>query len=163
MKPLNVHAITESDLPGVLALEQASFPEPWSEAMLREELGGPGRKYLVATEVGAVVAYGGVMTVGTDAHVMTLAVSSDRRRAGLGSQLLLCLIDEALAGGAEHLTLELRVSNDAARALYEKFGFSPVGIRPHYYPDEDALVMWALDVAEPEYRAALDRIREEAA
>ena len=103
------------------------------------------------------------MVIGTDAHIMTLAVAPDSRRNGIGSQLMLALIDAALDAGAEHLTLELRVSNDSARSLYEKFGFAPVGIRPGYYPDEDALVMWALDVAGNEYRAALDRIRGEAA
>lgn len=158
-----IRALATDDVPAVLAIERASFPEPWSETMLLEELQGIGRTYVVVVDGDAVIAYGGVMVIGTDAHIMTLAVAPDSRRAGVGSQLLLALIDGALDSGAQHLTLELRVSNERARSLYEKFGFAPVGIRPGYYPDEDALVMWALDAAGSEYRAALDRIRGEAA
>jgi ribosomal-protein-alanine N-acetyltransferase len=77
--------------------------------------------------------------------------------------LLLAIIDAALEAGAEHLTLELRVSNSPARSLYERFGFSPVGVRPRYYVDEDALVMWAVNASGSEYSRRLDRIREEVA
>ena len=76
---------------------------------------------------------------------------------------MLAMIDSALEAGAEHLTLELRVSNAAARGLYERFGFSPVGIRPRYYVDEDALVMWAVNASDVEYSQMLEHIREEVA
>ena len=92
-----------------------------------------------------------------------LAVVPASRRRGLASRLLLALIDEALALGASHLTLELRASNEPARSLYERFGFTPVGLRPRYYGDEDALVMWALDADRPAYRDLLDALREETA
>jgi ribosomal-protein-alanine N-acetyltransferase len=151
------------DIEAVVGLEAASFPQPWSESLLRGEVDGPGRSYLVLVEADEVLGYGGIMIIGTDAHVMTIAVDPGHRRRGLGSHLMLDLIDTALAAGAEHLTLELRVSNTAARRLYEKFGFTPVGVRPGYYSDEDALVMWALDAAGDDYRAELDRIRGEAA
>lgn len=163
MSDLSLRRLTEADVESVLALEEAIFTEPWTEAMLREELAAPGRTYLAALDGSTVVGYGGVMVIDTDAHIMTIGVADDHRRSGLGSLLMLGLIDIALDAGVQHLTLEVRVSNDAARALYEKFGFAPVGIRPRYYPDEDALVMWALDVSGPEYLAALDRIRREAA
>jgi ribosomal-protein-alanine N-acetyltransferase len=161
--PLEIRPLLEADIDAVVALEAESFPEPWSEGMLREELAALGRRYLVVVLDGDVVGYGGVMVVDTDAHIMTIAVTAIRRRAGIGSRLMLALIDAALDAGALHLTLELRVSNQAARSLYEKFGFASVGIRPRYYPDEDALVMWALDASGAEYRATLDRIRQEAA
>lgn len=160
---LTMRPLLATDIPEVLIIENATFPAPWSEGMFTDELAGAGRRYLAAIAGDAIVAYGGIMVVDGDAHVMNLAVAPGNRRRGLATRLLLALIDEALALGASHLTLELRVSNDAARALYEKFGFTPVGVRPRYYGDEDALVMWALDADAPEYRTRLDRIREEAA
>lgn len=155
--------LEESDLGAVLEIERATFPAPWSSGMFREELTAPGRSYLVASDGDSIIAYGGLMVVSSDAHVMNLAVAPGHRRRGMATLLLLALIDEALGLGASHLTLEMRVSNGPARALYERFGFSPVGIRPGYYGDEDALVMWALDVDGPVYREVLDRIREETA
>ncbi len=154
-------AMTSSDVPEVLVLERIIFPAPWTEQMLRDELQAKGRAYLLARDEHGVVAYGGVMVVESDAHIMTLAVREDRRRTGVASRLLLELIGIALEAGAAHLTLELRASNRAARALYEKFGFEPVGLRPGYYADEDALVMWAVDADGAEYRDRLQTIEGE--
>ena len=156
-------AMTHSDVPEVLVLERSIFPAPWTEQMLRDELLANGREYLVASDEHGIVAYGGIMVVESDAHIMTLAVREDRRRTGLASRLLLELIAAALEAGAAHLTLELRTSNVAARALYEKFGFEPVGLRPGYYVDEDALVMWAVEADGVEYRDRLRTIRREVA
>lgn len=156
MRPLQA-----SDLPEVLEIERITFPTPWSEVMFTDEIDAPGRRYLVAVADGTIVAYGGIMIVDGDAHVMNLAVVPDHRRHGIASRMLLALVDDALGLGASHLTLELRVTNAAARALYDKFGFAPVGLRPAYYGDEDALVMWALDADRDEYASLLDSIREE--
>lgn len=158
LRPMSV-----GDIADVLTLEREIFSAPWTEEMVRDELDGPGRSYLIATSGSAVAGYGGIMVIEGDAHIMTLAVAQQHRRRGVATRLMLGLIDAALAAGAAHLTLELRVSNEAARSLYEKFGFAPVGIRPRYYIDEDALVMWAVDADGPDYLAALDRLREEAA
>jgi len=155
--------MTAADVPGVLDLEHAAFPVPWTEEMLRGELDAPGRSYLIGEDDSGVVAYGGFMLIETDAHIMTIAVSPQHRRSGIASRLLLGIIDAALEAGAEHLTLELRVSNAAARGLYERFGFSPVGVRPRYYLDEDALVMWAVNASGSEYSQMLEQIREEVA
>jgi ribosomal-protein-alanine N-acetyltransferase len=155
-----VRPFTSDDLGPVLEIERSTFEAPWSERMFTDELAAPGRRYLVAEADDAIVAYGGIMVIDGDAHIMNLAVQVSHRRRGLASQMLLALIDEALGLGASHLTLELRVSNAPARRLYEKFGFTPVGLRPRYYGDEDALVMWALDVDRAEFRAGLDRLRE---
>lgn len=156
MRPL-----VAGDIPEVLGIERATFPTPWTVGMFDDELKAPGRRYLAAVAGGTIVAYGGIMVVDGDAHVMNLAVDPAHRRRGIASRLLLALIDEALGLGASHLTLELRVTNGAARAMYEKFGFAPVGLRPGYYGDEDALVMWALDADGPDYAARLASIREE--
>ncbi len=155
--------MTAGDLSAVHALEVRSFPVPWTPEMLCDELVGPGRTYVVAEGPSGIVGYGGFMLVGGDAHIMTVAVDQPHRRSGVGSRLLLRLIELALSAGAEHLTLELRVSNLEARRLYERFGFASVGIRPRYYVDEDALVMWAVDVRSPDFTQLLDEIRQEIA
>jgi ribosomal-protein-alanine acetyltransferase len=156
--------MTPADLPAVAALEVSLFADPWSEQMLIDELTGQGRTYLVARNGGdAIVGYGGVMIVGEDAHVMTIGVVPRHRREGIATRLLLRLVEAALAGGARHLTLEVRQGNAAAIALYERFGFVRAGVRPGYYRDGDAVVMWVKDADGPGYRALLDRIEGEMA
>jgi len=148
------------DVAAVAAIETAVFPDPWSEQAFREELAAPGRRYLVAEEGGEVVGYGGLLVVEEDAHIVTLAVAPEARGRGLGTRLMLALVEEALAAGSSHLTLEVRVSNEAAQALYRRFGFQTVGRRVRYYRDEDALIMWALDADSADYAGRLAAIRE---
>ena len=157
---LTFRPMTGTDIDAVHALEVTTFTAPWPRRFFEEELAAANRMYLVVEESGQLVGYGGIMVVGGDAHVMTLAVSADRRERGVGSRIMLALVDAAVERGAQHLTLEVRASNRAARRLYERFGFEPVGLRPRYYPNEDALVMWALDIAEPDYQERVARIRE---
>jgi ribosomal-protein-alanine N-acetyltransferase len=149
-----------ADLPAVAALERKAFSDPWSERTLAEELGLADRRYVVAGG-DPVVGYGGLMLVGDEAHVLTLAVDPACRRQRIGTRLLLWLMGEAVGSGVRHLTLEVRVSNDPARSLYRRFGFTEVGTRRRYYRDEDAVVMWAMDIGSDEARRRLDGIREE--
>ena len=158
-----VRAMTDRDIAAVAALERRAFSEPWSEQAFVEELAHDNRAYVVAEADGGVVGYGGVMIVGEEAHIMTVAVDPGAVRRKIGTRLMLALVDQAVASGARHLTLEVRISNDAALGLYRKLGFASVGLRPGYYRDEDALVMWAIDADEAPFRRRLDRIREEVA
>ncbi len=159
---LLVRPMTDGDVAAVVDLELASFEEPWSERVVRDELGAPGRRYLVAEDaIGRVVGYGGVMVAVGEAHVMTIAVDPGHRSRGIGTRLMLGLARAAQDAGAEHLTLEVRSTNTSAIRLYERFGFRPIGVRRNYYRDGDAIVMWATDVADPEYRARLERIAGE--
>jgi ribosomal-protein-alanine N-acetyltransferase len=100
------------------------------------------------------------MYVPPDAHITTIAVDPERQRASIGTRLLLALCEAARRRGATALTLEVRVSNEAAQALYRRFGFVPAGARKGYYPDtgEDALVMWAHDIDHPEFAERLAAI-----
>ncbi len=142
----SLRTMERSDVPAVAGLEVASFDEPWSEGVLADELSLADRRYVVAEDTtGVIVGYGGLMKVGEDAHVLTLAVHPDHRRRGIGTRLLLWLVDTAIGEGVANLTLEVRVSNEPAQGLYRRFGFEPVGVRPKYYRDEDALIMWAVD------------------
>ncbi|MEX1271287.1 MAG: GNAT family N-acetyltransferase, partial [Acidimicrobiia bacterium] len=97
--------------------------------------------------------------VSDEAHITTVVVDPVHRQARVGTRLMLALIDHALASGAGALTLEVRVSNEAAQALYRRFGMAPVGVRKQYYRDEDALIMWVHDIDSDAYSDRLTTIK----
>ena len=163
---VSIRAMKRSDIPTVAALESEIYDQPWSPRVFFDELSLDTRTYIVAVDDGSVIGYGGVLRVDTDAHITTLAVAPEARGRRIGKMVMLALVDAALQAGAQHLTLEVRVSNASAQGLYERFGFTPVGRRKNYYKNEDALVMWATDIDTPEYASLLTEIRntvEEAA
>src|SRR5687767_9454882 len=148
-------------LRSVLRIEAQVYPRPWSLSLFMSELAlRSSRAYFVARVGGAVVGYCGLMLTGEDAHVTTIAVDPEWQRHKIGSRMLLNLAREALHRGARHLTLEVRMSNEPAQAMYRRFGFRPAGIRKNYYVEtnEDALVMWADDIDTDEYAERLDNI-----
>lgn len=148
-------------LRGVVELEQATNPRPWSERLFRDELRmGSTRSYVVALRSHVVVGYCGVMFNPDEAHVTTVAVADDLRRQGVASRLLLVALRRVADRGVDAVTLEVRITNRPAQSLYRRFGFAPGGIRRAYYRDnrEDALVMWAHDVTTDDYASRLDGI-----
>ncbi|MGI8663706.1 MAG: ribosomal protein S18-alanine N-acetyltransferase [Acidimicrobiales bacterium] len=148
-------------LRGVLRIEHQVYPRPWSVGLFMSELAlRTSRAYLVARVGPDVVGYAGLLLVGDEAHVTTIAVEPTWHRHKIGTRLLVHLTREAVQRGATALTLEVRVGNGAAKAMYARFGYAPAGIRKGYYVEtgEDALIMWAHGVAEPEYRARLAAI-----
>src|SRR5262245_2349447 len=134
------------DLSGLLAVEQASFFNPWTREMYLAELKNPGVSYLfVAKESnGRVVGFCGFWRVLDELHINNLAVLPEYRRQGIASRILGRVFAEGRRAGASRATLEVRRSNDIARRLYERFGFTVAGVRRGYYrhPEEDALVLW---------------------
>ncbi|NLF34694.1 MAG: ribosomal protein S18-alanine N-acetyltransferase [Clostridiales bacterium] len=133
----------EGHLPAVAALERACFSHPWTEAMLLEELRGEAALYLVAAgEDGTVLGYAGMRAVAGEGYLHNVAVAASARRQGVADALIGALCRHGRAGLA-FLTLEVRASNAAAVALYEKHGFAVVGRRKNYYdaPRQDALLM----------------------
>ncbi len=148
-------------LRSVLRIEQQVYPRPWSMGLFMSELGIRGSRVYVVARVGpTVVGYGGLMLVSGDGHITTLAVDPPWHRHKLGTRLLHVLAAAAIERGAEHLTLEVRASNRPAQELYRGFGFVPAGVRKGYYVEtkEDAIVMWANDVATDDYAARLARL-----
>ena len=163
---LEVHlvAMRRRHLRSVLRIEAQVYPRPWSLSLFLSELSlRTSRYYLVARVDAAVVGYAGLMLSGDDGHVTTIAVDPAWRRAKIGTRLLAELARAGLDRGAKNLTLEVRVTNTGARALYERFGFVPAGIRKNYYVEtnEDALVMWAERIDELAYRRRLAAIEAE--
>jgi ribosomal-protein-alanine N-acetyltransferase len=109
-----------------------------------------------------IVGFAGMWLAFDEAHVTTIGVDPPHRGLGLGELLLLCMFDEAVARGANWLTLEVRVTNAAAQALYRKYGFTAHGTRKRYYSDnnEDALIMWSPPLGEPAFRAEVESRRD---
>jgi ribosomal-protein-alanine N-acetyltransferase len=141
-------------LRSVLRIDAQVYPRPWTLALFMSELGlRATRSYVVARIDGVVVGYAGLMLTGEDAHVTTIAVDPAWHRRKVGTRLLAHLAREAVRRGARNLTLEVRVSNHAAQAMYHRFGFRPAGVRKNYYVEtnEDALVMWAEDIDGADY------------
>lgn len=148
----------------VLAIESRVYPRPWSPSLFLSELAQRGtRSYLVARAQGEVVGYAGMMFMGREAHVTNIAVDPAFHGRKVGTRLLLTITNEAIARGAEVVSLEVRVSNHVAQSMYVKFGFSVVGTRKGYYieTNEDAYIMEASDVGSTGYRLLLQEIRTE--
>ena len=161
---LTIAAMQIADLDVVQAIERASFSSPWPPNAYRSELETNRlANYLVARVDGEIVGYGGMWLMVDEAHITTFAVHPSWRRQRIGERLLLAFLDLAVARQAHEATLEVRLSNLAARRLYEKYGFRPVGLRPRYYSDdnEDALIMTTEPLAEPRMRERLSRLRAE--
>lgn len=140
---MTIVGMNESHIAQVAALEKLCFSDPWSENSVASELKNPLSCWLVAEEDGVVAGYVGSQTVMDESDMMNVAVHPDYRRKGIAEALVAELV-EALKKRESHcLTLEVRASNEPAKALYEKLGFTQVGLRKNYYrnPKEDALIL----------------------
>ena len=130
-------------VPQVAELEKLCFSDPWSEQSIASELDNVLALWYVALEDDRVVGYIGSQTVCGETDVMNIAVHPDYRRRGIGQILIEELVREVKNLGSISLTLEVRSSNAPAVSLYEKLGFSQVGLRKNYYrnPKEDAYIL----------------------
>ncbi len=131
------------DLDALAAVEAACFSRPWSRESLAAALADPHTLLLTARLDGTVAGYAGMQTVLDEGYIANVAVLPDHRRRGAGEALLDALVREGAQRGLAFLTLEVRVSNGPAIALYQKRGFRQAGRRRGYYeaPREDALIL----------------------
>ena len=144
-----IRPMGEDDLDQVHAIDQISFSLPWPKRAFRYELLHNPKSLLWVAELGHKVVGAIVVWIILDeAHISTLAVLPEHRRQGYAQKLVIQALTSALEYGAQHATLEVRVSNAAAQNLYRGFGFEIVGRRPRYYQDnrEDALIMTLADL-----------------
>jgi [ribosomal protein S18]-alanine N-acetyltransferase len=144
-RPFSIRALSYPDLPSVISIERRAFPTPWSLSMFVLELSKPSGICLAAVNDPQMFGYVICARYDEAYHVMNIAVDPTQRRRGVAKALLDGVLDTA--GHDANYTLEVRVSNARAIALYERYGFRGVGTRRRYYADngEDALIMWRAD------------------
>ena len=142
-----ISGMSVEDIPGVLEIENVSFPTPWSESAFRYELQeNPYASLFVAKtrDQSSVLAFACVWIVDQEMKINNIAVRPEYRSRGVGSRFLKFLLEYAASQGCREVVLEVRPSNEVALHLYHSSGFAPVGRRKQYYSDthEDAIVMW---------------------
>ena len=132
------------DLPAILDVERSAYDFPWTEGIFKDclRVGYPAWLY---EQDGQIKGYGILSVAAEEGHVLNLCVHPDWQQQGIGTQLLKALLLTAEILNVTVLFLEVRISNESAISLYQKFGFNEVGIRHNYYPAkhgrEDAVVL----------------------
>ena len=138
--------LSHGDLDDIVAIETASFSNPWTRDMYVRELQNPNVSFLYVLRVPdeGIVAFCSFWLVLDEVHINNLAVRGEFRGRGVGTALLEHVLQAGASRGAERATLEVRRSNAPARRLYERLGFEVAATRPNYYvsPAEDALILW---------------------
>lgn len=130
---ITIFPMKDKDIPAVVEIENLSFKYPKPEAFFRED----EHKYLVAKDDDRVIGYVGIERIFDEEHIINMAVHPDYRGKGVGKRLLQHVLNDE-----DVFFLEVRVSNEAAKSIYEHFGFKVINIRKAYYADgEDAYVM----------------------
>jgi ribosomal-protein-alanine N-acetyltransferase len=148
-------------LKSIVHIEQQVYPQPWTTGLFLSEIALRAvRDYSVALMNEEVVGYAGLAYVDEEAHVTNIAVDPSFQGRSVATRLLLRCVEQCRQRGVTSMTLEVRVSNESAQALYRKFGFAPAGIRKSYYssPTEDALIMWVHDVDSDSYQQRVQNI-----
>lgn len=151
-----IRRLSQSDIDQLVMMESSNQPNPWTHGVFAAEIAADNRVYLAILEGDQLLAYGGIMVIDDEAHILNLLVAPDQRRKGHGKNLLIAMVKAAIEMGAKHLTLEVRSRNQAAIDLYRRCGLAPVGVRPGYYGDDDALIMWAHEIDSVKFLADVD-------
>lgn len=140
---ITIEKMSIAHVAAVAELEKICFSDPWSEKSVASELENELSLWLVALDGNTVAGYVGSQTVCGETDMMNVAVHRDYRRQGIAEQLIDTLVEQLKAKESHCLTLEVRESNIPAIALYEKLGFSQIGLRKNYYrnPKENALIL----------------------
>ena len=139
-----IRRMTLADLDAVTAIEQATFPTPWSRDSFQQELErNVAARYLVAEVEGMVIGYAGAWVILDESHITNIAIEESQRGNGYGRVLTQALMQYLANLGADYATLEVRKSNIRAQNLYKSLGFIALGVRKRYYEDnqEDAIIM----------------------
>lgn len=134
----------KEDVSFISRLEEETFSMPWSAASFLRMIENEDTEYFVAEEDGRLLGGCGLLLIAGEGNITNVVVAPEARRRGVATGLLTCLMETGDRAGLSAYTLEVRVSNAPAIALYEKLGFVSEGIRPRFYekPVEDAVIMW---------------------
>lgn len=143
MSEMRIAPMEKAHVEKIAELEKLCFSAPWSENSIASELENPLSLWFVAMRDDELLGYIGSQTVLDEADMMNVAVFPEARRQGVGKMLITTLVEALKEKAVRSLTLEVRVSNESAKAMYHKLGFLEVGRRPKYYfdPREDALIL----------------------
>lgn len=134
----------ENDVPSVYAIELRTFSHPWKENDFLQSIQNPNNIYLVVEENNSILGYCGLWGVVGEGQITNVAVAEPFHGKGIAKAMLSELLRKGREHGLETFTLEVRVSNYSAIALYHNLGFKDAGIRKNFYeaPTEDAIIMW---------------------
>lgn len=161
MFSVKIKPMQKTDLDDVIAIEAKAYGEHhWSKDSFMSELSNDLARYFsVFNTDGQLIGYCGCWQILEEAHITNIAVSPDYRRKHIGEALLTTIIDECYRNMAKYITLEVRVGNKPAIALYEKYGFKSLGVRKGYYQDnnEDALIMWTENIFYDKFKSGYEK------
>ena len=149
-----IRRLEERDVEAVSILNGTAFSMPWSPEDFLHLVRDPDSLYYVAEDDDRIVASLGVTNVLSEGNINNVVVAEAYRGQGIATRIMELLFTEGEKLGIVDYTLEVRVSNKLAIALYEKMGFVSEGIRPRFYerPVEDAMIMWKWKETETEMR-----------
>ncbi|VAW87313.1 Ribosomal-protein-S18p-alanine acetyltransferase [hydrothermal vent metagenome] len=139
-----VRLMSEQELAEIAAIDARAYPQPWSEQIFRDCLKAKYHCFVFENEDG-LLGYGVLSVVMDEAHILNLCILPEKQGQGLGRELINYMIGLSREKKVETVFLEVRISNEIARHLYDRVGFNEVGIRKNYYPAksgrEDAMVL----------------------
>ena len=169
MSVTNISQITikkmySDDIEDVVKIEEEAYGEHhWSKSSFYDEMhNNLAQYYCVKLSDGNIVAYAGTWNIIDEGHITTIAVSPDYTRNHIGEALIVKILEDCYKEGIKYLTLEVRVSNEPAIKLYEKYGFNSLGTRKGYYQDnnEDALIMWTENIFYDKFKSRFEENRK---
>lgn len=147
---IKILPMQKDQIEDVLKIEEQAYGEHhWSKDSFYGELSNNLAHYYSAFDTdNNLIGYAGSWRILEEAHITTLAVRPDMKRKKIGEALLNKILQDCYENDIKYLTLEVRVSNEAAIKLYEKYGFKSLGTRKGYYQNnnEDALIMWTENI-----------------
>ena len=159
---IKIQRMQKSDVDNVINIEEKAYGEHhWSEESFLNGLSNDLARYYAAFDInGNLLGYAGCWQILEEVHITNIAVSPDFRRQKIGERLLRQIIDDCYKNKAKYITLEVRVSNNAAIKLYEKYGFKSLGTRKGYYQNnnEDALIMWTENIFYDKFKLNYEKI-----
>ena len=141
---MTIESMTVDDISQVAEIERQIFSIPWSEKSFKDSMESDNTIYIVAKEDNNVAGYAGMYLSFEEGNITNVAVNPSSRRKGIGEKIVRDILNRAYEKGVRDVFLEVRETNSAAIALYEKIGFKEEGIRKNFYekPKENALIMW---------------------
>lgn len=162
--PIAVNSITLQTidhplLPQVLELDRICFDGLWTIEGYQREVDSPNSELIALIKDDRLIGHGCFWAIVDEAHITILAIHPDYQRQGFGQLILLALLDRARQRQMKHATLEVRISNQSAISLYEKFQFKVAGQRKNYYADtgENALILWQGGLQTAEFETFLKK------